>query len=448
MKEKDFDTRLKNALQGLEAPYDPGSWDMLAGRLDAPFTEESPAAVDPVDKAVYHTLQQLEAPYQSRHWHMLAARLADIRRTRARLWASKAAELVILLLLLLNLRGFWSEKAAPPATRPKPSGPVAEAVDPNYAPASRPSSPASASPWSAALPALPTTAAWSGLPDADAMHTPLALPAATGVDMLAAASAPALTASIGPFAALAAGLLPFAWSADEPLLPASARVATTAQKPVRSRFYFASYTGLDRNQVQTDELLRRSGGFHTGFALGYRPGIWGIEAGVAYSHKQYAPKKRVEIYAGNVTNGYFGTYLAEIDADVVSVPVKVTRRVAKAGNTSLHAVAGATANFAAQKTYRYQTVQFPGATPPNQAQSSGAQPQLRQTGRGVLENGKLAENAFFTADLGLRIEQPLGGRWTVFVEPAYRQALSSNDLGPHPSRISTFSVQAGVVAGL
>ncbi len=454
MKEKDFDTQLKGMLDRVEEPYDASSWAVLAQRLDAPFAEEQPAAVDPVDKAVYHKLQHIEAPYQPAHWNLLANRLVNLRRLRMRLWISKAAEAAIFLLLLTNLRGYLDTGSNTPPAPPKPkfNGPVAAVQD----------APRSGHVASRMAPADPSTNQnFSGNGELAALTAnPFAvaeLPAAVANSFTSEAGTPSpagliseklFNGAVGPLALLSAAILPFDWMKSQPAIPADAKLAMA--KPHRQRFYFASYVGNDHNNIFVDGQSRQTQGFNTGFAVGYRQGKWGIEAGMAYAQKQYDPKKQVEIYAGNVSNGYIGSYLANVDADLISLPVKVTRRLGKVGRTSVHAVAGVTTNIAAQKAYRYKTVQFPGSAPSSQGPNGvTAQPHLRQAGRGALESGgKLANNVYASADVGLRIEQPVGRRWTVFVEPTYRQSLSSNGFGPRPARINTFSLQAGVMAGL
>lgn len=449
MKEKDFDAQVKNALDRLEAPYDPSSWAALQRRLDAPFAEENPAPVDPVDKAVYHKLQQLEAPYQPEHWTLLSGRLTELRRMRRRLWAAKASELAILLLLLVNLRGYWAEKPAPPPAKPRYQGPVALRPDapangnysPNRVAGQTPGadvypvgSTTGSAPFGVAIPVFLTenpADILSALP-----VFPFDLPAESGVSPAALAAAQPLPLVYSPFCR----------NGENPTLSPHLNIIVPA--PRSNRFYFAAYAAADRNRVRVEGDLQKNRGFSTGFAVGYRRGKWGVETGVAYAQKQYVPKKKVEIYSGDVSNGYFGSYLGVVEADLMALPLKVTRRVGQLGRTAVYAAAGVTANVATHKTYRYKTIRYPGSAPSSQGNALAAEPQLRENGRGVLEKGRLADNAFVTADLGLRLERPIGGRWTAFVEPAFHQSLSAKGLGPNPAKINTFSVQAGVMASL
>jgi hypothetical protein len=136
-----------------------------------------------------------------------------------------------------------------------------------------------------------------------------------------------------------------------------------------------------------------------------------------------------------------------VEADIVAVPVKITRRIAQFGQTTAHATAGVTTNFAVNKNYEYGSVFYPGQAPSGNLAPS-QQPKLKQNGQGVLENGSLKGNVYASADIGVRIEQPIGRRIAAFVEPGYRMALGNKGIGPNPAKINTLSVQAGVLATL
>lgn len=452
MKEKDFDTSVKNALDRLEAPYDPASWAALERRMDAAYIEENPAPVDPVDKAVYHKLQQLEAPYQPDHWNLLAGRLAELRRLRLRLWAAKASEIVIILLLLVNLQGSWVEKSAVPPAKPRHDGPVAahqknatgRDVDAPHRAKGRTSDSFSADSGESFAPAWAAAAPLDPFLTLNNMAAPPEFSPAPDFVPSGPGALPGPLAAVQP---MPVAFSPFAFVPARHPLPGNMFVPPP--KARTGRLYWAAYAAADQNNVRSAGDFQQAKGYSMGYALGYRRGKWGVETGIAYVQKHYEPKKKIEIYSGDVSNGYFGSYLGEVEADMVSVPLKVTRRVARMGRTTAHAVAGLTANVAVQKSYRYKTIRYPGSTPSSQGPNAlAAQPQLRENGRGVLENGRLSENAYVSADLGLRLERPIAGRWTAFVEPTFRQSLSARGLGPDPARINTFSFQAGVMASL
>ena len=156
----------------------------------------------------------------------------------------------------------------------------------------------------------------------------------------------------------------------------------------------------------------------------------------------------MEIYGGNVSGGYYGSYASEVSADMVSIPVKITRRVARISKVSFQAVAGFTANIALEKAYHYRTVFFPGLSPSSQPPGADQQPQLRQKGKGLLESGQLNGNVYASADAGVRVEVPISDNLTLYAEPTYRQAITRKGVGPKKASINSVCLQIGVLAGL
>ncbi|MEO6040130.1 MAG: hypothetical protein ABIQ93_17080, partial [Saprospiraceae bacterium] len=116
MDNKTFDSQLKSALENLEVPLEPTAWAAFEQRFPAPAAQPA----DAVDQVLRRSLEQLETPYQPAHWDMLASHLSRIEQLRRRIEISKAAEVAILLLLLLlgneyGFFGFQARHATPPA---------------------------------------------------------------------------------------------------------------------------------------------------------------------------------------------------------------------------------------------------------------------------------------------------------------------------------------------
>ncbi|HOY05989.1 MAG TPA: hypothetical protein PLO67_11350 [Saprospiraceae bacterium] len=454
MKNTAFEAQIKSSLEHLEADYEPASWDLLRQKMDRILVEEEPAPVSEVDKAVFHKLQHVEMPYEPATWDVLAARMTQANRLRRRIWIGKIAEAAIFLLLLANLDGLLQmgdQDHSRPKNRSNSNRPQVDVPSKNprqrqYASATGSQNGNAAQfdeagnllytenglPEFASLPGDP-----SGYenPDFPVQQLPAGNDASDEVNWHALASFVALDMR------------------DARVAP-SAGVFRTPYFPIKpsrsSKLYAATFTTYNRNFIKTGSDSRAANGYGGGIAVGYRNGKWAVEAGLAYNQANYSPKKEIEIYAGNLQEGYVGTYASQIDADVFSVPVKVTRRFAQMGRTSVHAVAGVTANVSVQKSYQYRTVSY-GTGPssqPNQVQPH-LQPQLTRKGTGLLEqNGKLAGNFYATADTGIRIQQPIGKRFAAFVEPVYHQSLGNSGIGPKSNKINTFSVNAGVVASL
>lgn len=448
-----FDSTLKSALENLDVPYDPGTWATLESRLDA---LPSP---DAMDKTMRPALEQLEATYDPGSWFMLAGKMDRITRVR-KLRLTKLAEAAIFLLLLLNLKGFFGvvesvTNPAPPVkeshgpiaheTRPKArkQAPTAEVIRPETGAASDQSI---AEQLVSFVQSVANSWTQGVENELSPLTEPTTQPLATNLSLLE----PSLFYT-------QVGLVHFEDKAKlpgltpQPVLFAGSALAipglASPKAATNSRYYGATFMSLDQNHAQENGFSSKQPGYGGGLALGYRKGKWGIETGLVYSSKQYQPKRENVEYQNDPFNGISYLYVDQVDADVISIPVKATRRMAKIGSTSAHAVAGITTHFAATKRYAYETVHFPPPIP--QPNPNPADPDLASfpEGKGVLENGGLTQNVFASADLGLRLEQPIGKRYVAFVEPLFRQSLSGG-FGPNSARINTFSIQAGVMASL
>lgn len=459
MSEQHFDLQMKQVLKDLEVPYEPGTWALLERRLDGLIAEEHPAPVEQIDKMVYHTLERLEAPYQPAHWDLLAQRMQQQTLRIRRIRLTKVAEAAILLLLLVNLNHFMGPQLAPGRAKPKiqrPNVPVAAAHPGRTLRHGNTTGSAS-------------TIVMSQTETAGTFDASLTTPgtqANTPADILSMdyRSAPNVSdvmqqvqqATEGERNRVAAmvpagELLPFdAFTA----LDVPARTADMPAAPIRrirskGPVYFATFASSDQNMVLVNGSRRISSGYGAGMTVGLRKNKWGFETGLVYGSNSYEPQKKVEIYKGSLPNGYYGSTLTRAQTDFVSVPVKVNRQIARVGNTTARVVGGVTTSFAVQKSYDYGTVFYDDPNPPSNLPGS-ANPKLRKSGRGVLENGgKLAGNVTATVDAGIRIEQPLGrGRYTAFIEPGFRQSLSRKGVGPNREPMNTLTLQAGVMAFL
>jgi hypothetical protein len=475
----DFDARLKSALENLEVPYEPSTWAALEQRLP------KPAAPDAVDKAVFSALENLEAPYQTQHWEMLAQRMAQRADNRRRLWWYKLAEAAVFLLLLLNLDGLLGtgKAARPQPAAPPPSDqPIAgksarqhrsAAVAPSAA-ARTEQAPASAQMPGAAVfhpqnpqpdghaPAAKSTdnqlfgeksgfSLTFGVP-AEPQPAPLAQAAgAASPDAAADAALPPAFAGLSALPGVPHSLLFLEKNtATHPVQPIVAQVASLPEKaPKPRRFYASTLASWEKNRVKTQGAdLQITPGYGGGLAAGYRKGKWGAELGVAYSRREFSPRKEVKIVSGNINKGYYGAYVREVSADMVTVPVRATRRIARTGRLSAHVVAGLTANVATEKTYQNKTVFYPGFQPQPGTDPLPQPTALAQTGEGLLEGGSLAGNNYLSATAGLRLEHPISKRHTVFVEGTYNPALTRRGIGPKPAQINTLALSAGVMAGI
>lgn len=447
-----FDTTLKSALENIEVPFDPSTWAALASKLD-----QLPPA-DAVDQALRPSLEKVDASYDAGSWNLLANRMDVLARVR-RLRMTKMAEAAILLLLLLNLKGFFGVVQS--VTHPAPVkkeiiGPIAKVSTSKSKKSSQQSPTESVSTATAETPQNLTDQVIAFVKDL-----------AQGFSK-AAEETPVLTPMVlQPIASNASlldgnrfygqsGLMKFTDAANLPLQPVKPLLYASndvlipgleIEKAVRkSRFYAASYGSYDRNYAREGDFSHQSNGYGGGFIVGYRKGKWSLESGIAYAQKNYQPKRQNVEYQNDPFNGISFYYIDEVNADVVSIPVKATRKIAQMGSVTTRAVAGISTHFAANKSYGYKTVHYPPPIPLPQDPNHPAV-SVSPNGQGILENGGLTHNVYASADLGIRVEQPLGKHYVAFVEPAFRHSLGSG-LGPTATRINTLTIQAGVMASL
>ena len=456
MTNNQFDQKLKSTLDNLEVPFDASSWGLLEQRLNAPFAEEQPAPVDAVDKAVFRTLERLDAPYQPAHWDLLAGRMTLADRARRRVWMFKLSEAAIFLLLIANLQGYLGPSIGLPAEPVKQQKPAIQRLQAEAPAFKNRRGNTTATEMASLENGADISADWiSGSAPSDKAGNPT-----LDGTLVSNLFEPGTS---GTSESTLVGIVPAEWTAlaDLMIVPvlepaesvervnANPYAASTVKvkAPKQHRMYAATFVGLDQNYVRADGYSTHAAGYGAGVAIGYRIGQWGMEAGLSYNRRQYQPKKEIEIYDGNTVNGFYGSYASNVDADVLSVPVKVTRRFARFGQTTAHATAGVTAHVALDKSYQYRSVYYPGQAPGGNL-NPGQDPKLKQNAQGALENGSLRGNVYASADLGVRIEQPIGRHIAAFVEPAYRLALGGKGFGPNPGKINTFSVQAGVLATL
>lgn len=474
MENNTFDKYLKTALEDMDVPYEPATWSLLSNKLDAIAAVEASegTAGEWMDAPLSEKLGRIEVPFQSAHWDLMAARLEEAKRRRRRVWMSKLAEAAIFLLLLLNLQTWiggrpadGSEEKSRHAISPQASTRPAKGNQRH----TRPTVAAAAVNAANAENLLSAFSTGAGITQlqasdpVDVLHPENNQTAEA--DIIASILKPLLNSDAAqqlreqqqaaqpiasdlqtlPAYALQGLVLPPHNLSDGPTA-----VPFTKKSPHQNRFYVSAQAGLQLDRVSGGGDLHNRQNAGGGLAAGYRKGKWGVEGGIVYNRKRFQPKKAVEIYAGNAANGYYGAYLAEVDADVISVPLHATRQIAKVGKVSAHAVAGLTANVATQKGYRHKSVYYPGSSPsgpdPNQ---QGNKPLFRQEGVGFLENGgQLSGNTYVSADAGFRVEAPISRRATVFVESTYRHALPLGEgLAPQPTNIHTVAINAGVMTG-
>lgn len=451
MSDNKFDQKLADILNGLEAPAENGSWEAFLQKMDQNAAAEA-AHEQRFDERIKAGLQQIDAPYQSAHWQLMETRIEQgiaVRRIRRH----KLAEAAIVILIVANFQSFMDGGArifhmpvpAPetPAQEVDMAQSPARSARKRPAPAQEAAASAENNIFMRALEALlPDAAGDAGDNNAaTASAISASAPAAQG---LTTADGRPIPAGLHPFALLSA-LGVNAVSSEQPRPMAAIRAVQYAG-PGRTSAHTWVMANVNWNRHQVKEepgYATQYSNAAAGLGIARRKGAWGIEAGVQYQSGQYATQTDVfELYRNG--DAVYGTSWDQVQANVVSVPVKGTRRIAKGGKNSLHVTAGATGYLAAAKTYTHKTLQFPSLP---QGQTLPSSPSL-PAANGALEGGKWSENAYASADVGLRYERKVAPRLVAYIEPQYRRYAGGNGYGPKSARTNSFGLQAGVMAAL
>ena len=410
------------------------------------------------DDKMRTTLENTAAPYQSMHWDMLAQKMDNstlIRRVRTH----KVVEAVIMLLLLLNFQAvmntstrlfnFPPAEVAPqeqerpradakPAGKNRKSGEMAtigaaiELPAPAFATSSN---------------ALQSMYALMGDNPAVAIPATLLVPATLGAAVMIPGREE-IPGGLRPLTLLAALGLE---ALDYPQQPRpmagliQADISRTAAEAKSRKTYLMAFAGWNNNR------LKEATGYNTRFnntavgaKVGARRGKWGIETGVAYSKQRYTNETHVaSLFKENGIT--YGISPDQTNAEMVSVPVKVTARIARWGRTSVHLTGGGSANIAATKNTGYKKVEFPAL--PSSLPLPNTPPET-PAANGWFENGSFATNSYATLDAGVRLEQKISGRFAAFIEPQISRQVAGKGYGATSSHTNTIGFQAGLISML
>ncbi|MCB9344528.1 MAG: hypothetical protein R3A50_08875 [Saprospiraceae bacterium] len=447
-----FDKHLKSSLENFEVPFDADSWNELESRMNKMFPEEDPAPVEKVDLVVKQKLDRLEVPYQTSHWNIMNNELNQVALVR-RIRLTKLTELAIFLLLLLNIEGMF--------------GGFKEVIDP--------------SPVNIPVKNQPMASTASGHSSNGVTGSTIAESGSLASKVLAMIASsmlgevkstqkfiPVSPNTVSPGSVLdpknfykGSGIIPFQNFAPLPKSADPGRVFNNKPGFIpdgidgstpnnKSGIYAGTFAAYGLDFVSPAGKISKFESFGGGLLVGVKKGSWGLESGVSYTQRTFSPVKHEEVYAGNEIDGYLSAYVRTVNADVFSVPFKASKRIAKFHGTSLHAVAGATANFVTDKRFTYISKSTPPSSPspdPLSKPDPSQFPIPQSNNDGLLEGGTLKNNVYASLDVGFRIEQSLGSRYVAFLEPLYKQQASKG-FGPNHERINGVTIQAGILATL
>lgn len=453
MTEQPFDRRLKEVLENLEPPYDPTTWEQLQRRLDAQTGDVPPAADDAAwDAGIRERLERLSAPYEAAGWQAL---LAKMRLQTRRQWYVYGAKAVEMLLLVLLVWGLWDFEQGSPPAQPHIS-PASQAVAQNVEDVGI-AKPAPAGPSSAPSPAFSTSARASQM---EATRTTVAHPAhghepwRQNAGEYPDVSLPAVNASAGaeqlslrpdvlsPLPVPMPELLSFAAFPSAITAPVSSE--NRPESVSERRFYLLGAVVVQRNHVVLPDARRATYGHGFSLRAEYRKRAWAWSTGLEYASLAFAPRYQERIFQGTPQTGYYAASMAQVRADMLLLPLSISRRIWSADRWQAWTIGGLTAHLALDKAYDYDYRYYPPGHLPLTQADPNAQPHLLERGRGLLEGGGFASNAYASADVGIRWEYSApGSRYAWYVQPLYRRGLTPG-IGPNAERLHAWALQVGL----
>ncbi len=486
--ENEFDRLLREKLSAPLTPPIGRSWDMLEQKLtDAESGSLASHDESVLDEIVFSKLNTFRSPYKAEHWKQLAQRLQAEETVLQRIYSYKAAE-ALLLLLLVWISGLTFTGNRPAETPARQAILQSEASENSMtAPAeNQAAAPTQASPpilKTEANPAIPKTL--PGLIPAGkgpALLSPVAVQTATSPGAAEdyfletnpeTATPPASAEKLldpdlirrtgaAPEAPFIPSLEPEPIT-DNPILP-DPGVVHPESEPVKNRgFRVGMFGGPDYVHVITPPFAA-NGKTVTArqYALGYSGGIsfsvfsgrWEWETGLVYMAKSYAPVPVLYINDGNVQDGYDGEGITQIELNMLQLPVSVRRNLMKIGQWRGYAQTGLSLNLIAQANYykgdqeKFSNSSYRPAPPPA---GSGARnndnQNLKELPKGWLEGGSFRDNAYLSGILSVGLERNIVDRWSVFGQPAYQHMLyhfNNKGIAPYNDKLHTFSWWVGV----
>jgi len=176
-----------------------------------------------------------------------------------------------------------------------------------------------------------------------------------------------------------------------------------------------------------DMNTAKSSGYRMGMSLGGFTSVelsdkWQLQTGLAYSGKFFGDLPMDEERFPNMAG-----VTRDMNMHVAEIPLHLQYTIKKSTNWRPFVTAGVTANVAMFADYQYND----GIETPFDASREA----------GFFEGGRLSDNVYATADIGLGLERQLDKNLHLFIQPTVKIAL--DDVGVHRDRINTFSLVMG-----
>ncbi len=504
-----FDEVISNKLNQLEAPLSAGDWSMMEKMIEADETAELLENEAALDNLVIDKFEKFEVTFQPHHWQMMAHRLEEEFFFRYHLWRCKAAEVGLMLLLLLTIVHYtpefndqydgehFEQPTLPLYLSPKSLEPIAPAK-PQVEP---PAKPIAAIGNSANLNSI--AASTQKTRHAAVNHNPenTAFKSLTTNDFvrneMPIESLPSL--SIGAVNTIAHPTTLQESMAEHRLLnntistPSmsdgfvsnSALIASLGPQPLQSSFAwevmrlpqpyfekghqlrFSIFTSTDAAYVITppnkysvfdtlvavDEDTTLASGYGAGITVSWKKDRWEFQTGGIYSFKRFIPNTPVFLF--ETVNYYIREEFNGVQLDILQVPFNTSYHFKNDGKWRFYGSLGASGHFITASVYEIKTDRTPSfsnfAMLPRAEGLPDDNKSIREEKNfpdGLFDGGNIHDNFYLTANLGLGMERFVSPRWSVFLQPNYQHHLLTDGIGVNGEKLYNFSFYVGTKVNL
>ncbi len=474
MEDKHLDQWIGDKLGNLDVPYQSSSWEQLQGRL-----EEEEASDHDFDAAMRERLSDIEISYRPSYWNMLAARLEEedaLRRQFIRLKSIELGLLFLLLITFINISPTAIERINKVSFDQTISNTASSAVVESV-------------PLIAESETKEKVAVINPLPEYASVFTsptrPLEEEALAALPVSGVSSAFAKAEEVSKIQKRGVDEVQDELVSATPFLLNDQHKASPSivfPKPrTRKHLRVGMFSSLNGDYINTpyDEILNQAAysrvavNYGGGFSVSWEWSKWEIETGLAYNHKEYSPEQTPVLF-GNTVDGYNVEGLLNIELNTFQIPLQVKYDVKQTSKWHFYTASGVSLHVITQANYDVKSTMASqlniGSSPTiskNEYQLSSfqldrfkkyARPSEPQSDKlkkkkfadGWVSGGTFRENSYYTANIGLGIERFIDEKWSVFVQPTYRQNLPfiNGGIGPNQDRISTLELLIGAKVGL
>ncbi len=497
-----FDDVISNKLNRLEVPVSANGWNMMEKMIEAEETAELLENEAAVDNLVVEKLDRFEVAYQPHHWQMMAHRLEEEFFFRYHLLRCKAAEVGLMLLLLLTIVQYTpvfnaaaDDNAAQP---PQPKSIPAEKANP-----ATPKAPSAVQPISPIAAIAPAPAKYP-IDTPTKKYAPSAEAQAAAVLEVADDFSRNNNGHIESIPSLPLGALGASYSLFEAMTEqrflkntmatpgqegkafgSTALLASLGLQPVQSKFAwevpqlpqqvfekehqlrFGIFTSTDLAYVLTppnkysvfDTLISTgqdttlASGYGGGITVSWKKGKWEFQTGGIYSFKRYIPNTPVFLF--ETVNYYIREEFNGVQLDILQVPLNISYHLKNEGKWRLYGNIGASGHFITSSVYEIKTKRTPSfsnfAMLPPPAGLPADNKSIREEKEfpeGLFDGGTMHDNFYLTANLGLGVERFVSPRWSVFLQPNYQHHFLSDGIGVNNEKLYNFSFYLGTKVSL